>query len=201
MNFSNLCGADYSYMLQFIHTLMDVFYCVYLFVFSSEYDFYFALFILIVAVQWVFNKNECSFSYLEKKWLDPSYVFGSDPKNIPHYETFHTPLTVSITHYMHLVNMFIIIWRTDSWLTRVVALLGVAIGYYQIYVVKYDDDTKKDENVDVEVESKVVDENIELVIDEDTDQALDPVYERPLDQTLDHERHVDEVFETIKSTF
>lgn len=205
MNFSNLCGADYSYILQFIHTLLDVFYCVYLFVFSSEYDFYFALFIFIVAVQWVFNKNECSFSYLEKKWLDPSYVFGSDPKKIPHYETFHTPMTVSITHYMHVINMFIIIWRTDSWLTRIVALLGVAIGYYQMYIVKYDKDVvdkdlekelEKDiESPPSEFESQDVNGNVELVIDEESDQVLEQIVERPVDKDFD------EVFETIKSTF
>jgi len=195
MNFSNLCGADYSYMLQFVHTLLDVFYCVYAFIFSAQYDLFYALFILVVAVQWVFNKNECSFSYLEKKWIDPDYVIGSNPKWIPHYDSFHIPMTVSITHYMHVVNMIFILWRTDSWLTRIVALLGVAIGYYQIYVVKYNDDVV-DKHLDV-------DENIELVVDKELDQGLemplDQGLERPLDQTND--RPVDEVFETIKSTF
>jgi len=214
MNFYNLCGADYSYMLQFIHTLLDVFYCVYAFVFSAQYDLFYALFILVVAVQWVFNKNECSFSYLEKKWIDPDYVIGSNPKWIPHYETFHVPMTVTITHYMHVINMIFILWRTDSWLTRIVALLGVAIGYYQIYVVKYDKDVV--ENIDKELD---VDKNIELVVDKELDQGLegplDQGLEGPLDQglegPLDHglegpldqglERPVDEVFETIKSTF
>ena len=187
MNFSNLCGADYSYMLQFIHTLLDVFYCVYAFVFSAQYDLFYALFILVVAVQWVFNKNECSFSYLEKKWIDPDYVIGSNPKWIPHYDSFHIPMTVSITHYMHVVNMIFILWRTDSWLTRIVALLGVAIGYYQIYVVKYDD-VVVDENVDKDLDKELdVDKNIELVVDKELDQTI----ERPLDQTI----------ETIKSTF
>jgi hypothetical protein len=143
----------------------------------------------------VFNKNECSFSYLEKKWIDPDYVIGSNPKWIPHYDSFHIPMTVSITHYMHVVNMIFILWRTDSWLTRIVALLGVAIGYYQIYVVKYNDDVV-DKHLDV-------DENIELVVDKELDQGLemplDQGLERPLDQTND--RPVDEVFETIKSTF
>jgi hypothetical protein len=198
MNFSNLCGADYSYMLQFIHTLLDVFYCVYVFVFSAQYDLFYALFILGVAVQWVFNKNECSFSYLEKKWIDPDYVIGSNPKWIPHYETFHVPMTVSITHYMHVINMIFILWRTDSWMTRIVALLGVAIGYYQIYVVKYDDDENidKDKELEKDLDKELdVDENIELVIDKELDQSN----ERPLDQT--NESSVDEVFETIKSTF
>ena len=95
--------------------------------------------------------------------------------------------------------MIFILWRTDSWMTRIVALLGVAIGYYQIYVVKYDD---HDENIDKDKELEKdldkeldVDENIELVIDKELDQSN----ERPLDQT--NESSVDEVFETIKSTF
>ena len=203
MNFSNLCGADYSYMLQFVHTLLDVFYCVYAFVFSAQYDLFYALLILALALQWVFNKNECSFSYLEKKWIDPDYVLGSNPKWIPHYETFHVPITVTITHYMHVINMIFILWRTDSWLTRIVALLGVAIGYYQIYVVKYDKDVvenidkelEKDLKKDLHVESQDIDGNVELVIDEEVDHIV----ERPLDEDMDED--IDEVFETIKSTF
>ena len=203
MNFSNLCGADYSYMLQFVHTLLDVFYCVYAFIFSAQYDLFYALFILVVAVQWVFNKNECSFSYLEKKWIDPDYVIGSNPKWIPHYDSFHIPMTVSITHYMHVVNMIFILWRTDSWLTRIVALLGVAIGYYQIYVVKYNDDVVDkhldvDENIELVVD-KELDQGLEMPLDQGLEMPLDQGLERPLDQTND--RPVDEVFETIKSTF
>ena len=42
------------------------------------YDFYYMSYILLLLTSWLLMKDECIITYMYKKWLDPSYVMGTD---------------------------------------------------------------------------------------------------------------------------
>ena len=124
-----------SYILQAFHTLLDLFYCSYLFIFPQKYDIYFAGFILLIILQWCCSKNECLLSYYEKKWLNPSYVFASKPKDLPHYKTFHNSTTIFIVHSFILLNLLVIIYRSKTILVKGIASTALLVAFICSYVI------------------------------------------------------------------
>jgi hypothetical protein len=128
-------NKEASYMLQIFHTLLDIFYCSYLFIFPKKYDIYFAGFILLITLQWCCSRNECMLSYYEKKWLDPDYRFASRPKYLPHYKTFHNTITITIVHAFILINLLTIIYRAKTVLVKGMAFTALALAYICSYII------------------------------------------------------------------
>lgn len=133
-------------IIQFLHVLIDVFNCTYIFIFPSYYDIYYASWILIQTLHWIALKNECIVSYIEKKIMDPSYELGSKPKHIPHNDVYHNEYTLLIKAMIILSTLLIIIWRTKTrsiqWISGSAIVLWIYLTYIHNGLVDWMDDSK-----------------------------------------------------------
>jgi hypothetical protein len=114
-------------VVKFVHFLIDVFLCAYIFIFSLVYDFYYAAFLLVQTLHWASLKNECIITYIEKKLIDPNYILGSNIKHLPHNETYHNDVTLTIKAILILSTLMIITYRSKSVISKVFAILALGL--------------------------------------------------------------------------
>lgn len=67
------------FVLKAAHIAIAMFQLTYLFLFDARYDLLLIASNFVVTLHWLFLRNECIMSYLERKVLEPDYVLGSDP--------------------------------------------------------------------------------------------------------------------------
>jgi len=120
-------------IIQFLHVLIDIFNCSYIFIFSSKYDIYFATWILAQTLHWLLLKNECVVSYIEKKIEDPDYELGSEPKRVPHNEVYFNEYTLTAKAIIILSTLLIIIYRTKTRFVQGIAGLAIVLWIYLTY--------------------------------------------------------------------
>uniref|UniRef100_A0A6C0D552 Uncharacterized protein n=1 Tax=viral metagenome TaxID=1070528 RepID=A0A6C0D552_9ZZZZ len=120
-------------IIQFLHVLIDIFNCSYIFIFSSKYDIYFATWILLQTLHWLLLKNECIVSYIEKKIENPYYKLGSDPKRVPHNEVYFNEYTLTAKAIIILSTLLIIIYRAKTKTVQGIAGLAIVLWIYLTY--------------------------------------------------------------------
>ena len=79
----------FLFVTSSVHFSNDMFVCLYPYLFSPIYDVYFAVFGIMTVVSWLFMKNECILSYIEKKLVNIDYEIGSEPFNNPYHKIFY----------------------------------------------------------------------------------------------------------------
>ena len=101
-----------------VHFLNDMFVCLYPYFFAPIYDFYFAIFGVMTTISWLFLKNECFLSVIEKKMVDSNYEIGSKPYNNPYHKIFYTFNGVNYSFiketFWLLTFLLIIFYRKNS---------------------------------------------------------------------------------------
>jgi len=120
-------------IIKFIHILIDIFICSYIFIFSPFYDIYYAAFTLIQTLHWAALKNECVITYIEKLLIDPNYKLGSDIKFQPHTETYHNNITLILKAVLIIGTLSIIIYRSKNKYARIFAGLAIILWIYLTY--------------------------------------------------------------------
>jgi hypothetical protein len=120
-------------VIKFIHFLIDSFNCTYIFLFNPIYDVYFAGWILTQTLHWAALKNECVFSYIEKKLMNPDYELGSDPKHMPHNEVYHNDYTLTIKALLIVSTLLIIAYRSKNRYAKVFAIFASVLWIYLTY--------------------------------------------------------------------
>jgi hypothetical protein len=121
-------------LILFFHLLLDIFNCIYIFIFPTKYDIYYASWILFVVVHWLLLKRECIISYIEKRILDPNYIFGSNPRYMPYKNAYYDKMHIMLISKIVLINtsLLYIAYRSDNWITKLVAVLACCIYVYVI---------------------------------------------------------------------
>ena len=120
-------------VVKFVHLLIDIAVSTYIFIFKSVYDIYYASFILLQTIHWALLKNECIFTYIEKRIIDPTYELGSNIKYQPHAETYHNKITVTLKAILVLSTLLIIIYRSKNILVKIIAGLAILFWVYLTY--------------------------------------------------------------------
>ena len=119
---------------KFIHILIDIFLCSYLFMFSPIYDVYYAAGILLQTMHWAALKNECVITYIEKLLIDPTYKLGSNIKYQPHTETYHNDITLILKAVLIIGTLAIIMYRTKNIYAKLFAVLAIVFWIYLTYL-------------------------------------------------------------------
>jgi len=115
------------FLLKLFHFLNDFFLASYIFFFkNNKYDIYYSLYIFIIGLHWIFLKNECLLSYLEKKIKDQNYKLGSRPYNLPYRKNFK--YIFDIMDFLKYINIFIIIGRNlNNWIVLLINIINIVI--------------------------------------------------------------------------
>jgi hypothetical protein len=119
--------------VKFIHFLVDVFTCSYIFIFNPIYDIYYAFWVFIQTLHWIALKNECILTYIEKKMIDPKYELGSNIKYLPHNEHYHNELSLTVKAIIILSTLLIITYRSNNKYAKIFAILAMGLWIYLTY--------------------------------------------------------------------
>jgi hypothetical protein len=129
-------NAIFLEIVKFMHFLIDIFLCAYIFIFSLIYDVYYAGFIFFQTLHWIALKNECIVTYIEKKLIDPDYELGSNIDYLPHNETYHNDITLLIKAILILSTLMIITYRSKGILPKVFAIIAIFLWIHLTYFRK-----------------------------------------------------------------
>ena len=91
-------------LIQYSHLINDILSGLYIFFFyiNKKYDFYYLLYFILIFIHWIGLKNECIISYFEKKLIDPTYKFGSNPC----YHPYRDLITKEILYFLDILKIF-----------------------------------------------------------------------------------------------
>ncbi len=123
------------FIIRSLQYLNEIFFSLYAFVSPKKYDIYFAVFMFFMSIHWVFLKDECILSYLEKKLMDPNYELGSDPKKHVYREYLY-PVVVYAIDLLYLINLYIVYNRNDSIYIKSLLLVSLVIILYYRAIYK-----------------------------------------------------------------
>lgn len=122
--------------VKFLHTLIDISLCSYIFIASPVYDIYYAIVLLLQTLHWGALKNECIVTYIEKKLIDPKYELGSKIKWKPHVDTYYNLFTRLLKDLVILGTLITIIIRADNNHIEVISVLAIILWMYYTYFYK-----------------------------------------------------------------
>ena len=98
-------------LFKLLHILNEIFMASYIFIFrTNKYDIIFISYVFLIAIHWLFLKNECLLSVIEKKLLDKNYEIGKTPNEHP-YQNYISPIFLKIIRFMKFFNIFFILCR------------------------------------------------------------------------------------------
>ena len=97
-------------LIQLIHILNEIFLSIYIFIFSKKYDIYFTIYLVIIAIHWLFIKNECIISYIEKKLINNNYILGSKPFYHP-FRNLMPKYLIYLLDIMKFINIIVVLIR------------------------------------------------------------------------------------------
>jgi hypothetical protein len=122
----------YFNKIAYMHFFNDMFVCLYPYILSPIYDFYFVLFGLLTSLHWIVLKNECIFSYIEKKLLNPNYELGADCYLNPYHKKFYYYNNVNyffIKEFFWIVTFLLIIFyrKNPNYVKYMVVLLIIIV--------------------------------------------------------------------------
>ena len=120
-------------IIQVFHFFIDLFCMFFIFLFNPVYDIYYCAFIFLQTLHWLFLKNECSLSYIEKKIIQPSYELGSKPKWIPHYEIFYNKYTKILKAVLILGSLIYIAFRNKKRYIKAICIASIFLWVYLTY--------------------------------------------------------------------
>lgn len=121
--------------IQIIHILNELFLSTYVFIFNKKYDIYFMIYIFINILHWMFLKNECILSYIEKKIIDKNYILGTQPFNHPYRELL-PQYVLYLFKIFKFINIFIVFIRNlDNMFIVITFILVIIFGIYN-YIQK-----------------------------------------------------------------
>lgn len=115
-------------LVQLIHILNEIFLSTYIFIFPEKYDLYYSIYLIIIVLHWLFLKNECIISYLEKKIIDKNYVLGSKPYFHP-YNSSVPKYLIYIFELLKFINIILVLHRNIK--NKFIAIsMALVIGFY-----------------------------------------------------------------------
>ena len=129
------------FLIRWIHSMIFLFNLLYVFMFDKKYDLlYIALFNFMI-VHWLFFKNECILSYVEKKIMDKNYKLGDEIFSHPYSDILFDKkimyiLTVTqIFAYMYVSYRFFKNWFPKAMVIVIpVSLVMMSISTYNFFV-------------------------------------------------------------------
>jgi len=109
------------WLTRWIHFNTLLFLIIYIFIFDMEYDYIYLGFVLIMFASWLIFKNECIFSYIEKKQLDTEYILGNNVRNQPYIDKlvgdkYKHAFFVFIGFYTHIIFAFIVYRNVEMYI-------------------------------------------------------------------------------------
>lgn len=66
------------FAVRWVHSVIMLFNLLYIFMFDKKYDLLYLILFNFIIVHWLFFKNECVLSYIEKKIIDKNYKIGDE---------------------------------------------------------------------------------------------------------------------------
>lgn len=121
------------FLNRFGHWIIFMFNAFYPFIFDRSWDGIFLGTLLITSVHWLWFKNECIVTYLEKKLLDPSYVLGQNAFHHPFvtdlslHPKYGAQAMMDVMFCFTMVSMVIVLWRSNLNITVKITYLMVII--------------------------------------------------------------------------
>ena len=128
----------YLYLVELFHFINELFISFYIFIFrTNKYDNIYVLYIFLIVLSWLFLKNECIISYIEKKLLDNTYKLGNLPYIHP-YQTYYPKNLQTILRFFKFLNFVVILFRnTKNIYIILMTILIFIIQIRYIYLYKY----------------------------------------------------------------
>jgi hypothetical protein len=120
-------------IIQLIHILNEIFLSTYVFIFPKIYDIYYTIFLIIIILHWIFLKNECILSYIEKKIIDKNYILGTNP----YYHPYHMAVSkyfIYLFEIFKFINIFIVLYRNFNNKFIFISMLLI-IGFYIFHFI------------------------------------------------------------------
>ena len=132
----------YLDICNYFHLFLDICECSYLLLFPIYFDIYFVMFFFFLTLHWLFFKNECIITYIEKKLININYKLGS---NISSYSPHDTRFFVNnnllfLKIILSSLTIFIVFYRSKI-ITKILLSLIIIIIFY-IELCKYIDKKK-----------------------------------------------------------
>lgn len=128
MNIALIVGSLHILLLTFA-PLFPVF-------FGKGLDFIYIYFFLLLYLHWTLLNGECIVSLLVKKYLDPTYVTGSNPFLIPDISSLVSPalLTFLLPAFalLVLISNFIVFKRNFGLLLTMILLLFLSFFIFNL---------------------------------------------------------------------
>jgi hypothetical protein len=125
------------WFIRWVHFFTTIFLSLYMVLYNRVYDIVYLSFVVILNILWIVFKNECYLSYVEKKFIDTTYVLGSQPYEHPfissvcgpdYLATFKTFLVVSTYS-----NLIVVMNRT--FFSKSLVLQG-CFSLYGLYLIQ-----------------------------------------------------------------
>ena len=123
-------------VLRFVHFFAVMISLTYIFLFTPELDIYYIIFTIFLYGHWLFFKNECILSYIEKIYYRKECPLGDlNMANIYLNVVFrdYTNTMLLIFGFLSLVNFLIVIGRQQALSSRL--RLGICIAFLAYVVV------------------------------------------------------------------
>ena len=133
----------YLNIFNYFHLFIDIFIISYLFIFPIYFDFYLSLIVFCQSLHWLFLKNECIISYIEKKLKNKNYKLGNSIYYIPHEERFFNNFFIVLKTII-FISIIIYLFYRNKGITKILFGITVVIIFY-VLLCKHID-KKKHEN-------------------------------------------------------
>jgi len=99
------------YIVQIFHIINEILLSFYILIFPHKYDIYYMIYLLIISIHWMFFKNECILSYIEKKSLDFKYKLGDNPYYHPFQDNIPKIIINILNIFKFISMMYVIIYN------------------------------------------------------------------------------------------
>jgi hypothetical protein len=133
---SNNIYLSISYI---VHMLFEFFLCAYVFILPAKYDMYYAYYILLLISLKLILRYECIISYFDKKLVNPNYVLGCNPKDIPYKKVLYGNNTffIFLLNGLILLNLLFIFLRNKNVCVKSISIFDIILWLFVEYKITY----------------------------------------------------------------
>jgi hypothetical protein len=129
------------FAIRWVHSAIMFFNLFYIFLFDKKYDLIYLILFNFIIVHWIFFKNECALSYLEKKILDKNYKLGNEIFSHPFtdilfdHKVMYVVFMIQLATYVYVSYRFFKRTYPRAMLLVVpVSLVMMSISTYNFFV-------------------------------------------------------------------
>lgn len=129
--FKNKRPEAWVLFVRCLHYAIVIFITMYVFLFDEDLDFFYLAFTGLVIVHWFFNKAECVFSVIEKRYYKKDYIAGSIPSSVFLYLVFGELCGIAskIIMVLNVLNIVLVMYRVNlEASTKILVSTGILIG-------------------------------------------------------------------------